>query len=96
MAGASEQTQRVRFVNANWAAGRGDADAFELMVVTEDGERHSVRVPAAQMGVLVALTQADEVVLLWDPEGATLVAANLVGTWIQNSWSAGDRRRGDA
>ena len=92
MAGASEQTVRVRFVNANWAAGRPGEQAFELLVVTEDEERHSLPVPAEQMAALVALTQVPDVVLLYDPDGRTLIAANLVGSWIQSSWSAGDRR----
>ena len=73
----------MAYVNANWTAGRGDDAAFELMVVTQDEERHSVPVPAAQMAVLVALTQADGVAMLWDPEDQTLIAANLVGAWIE-------------
>jgi hypothetical protein len=80
--GASAQTQRVAYVNANWSAGRGDDAAFELMVVTQDEERHASAVPAAQMGALVALTQVQDVVLLWDPEGQTLIAANLLGEWL--------------
>jgi len=40
----------VAYVNANWTAGRGDAAAFELMVVTQDEERHALPVPAAQLG----------------------------------------------
>ncbi|MGI3785863.1 MAG: hypothetical protein ACRYG2_34385 [Janthinobacterium lividum] len=82
MAGASAGTQRVAYVNANWTAGRGDDAAFELLVVTEDDERHAVPVPAAQMAVLVALTQSQDMVMLWDPEDQTLIAANLVGEWI--------------
>lgn len=43
MSGASEQTQRVTVVNANWTAGGpGDDGQFALMIVTEDGERHTV------------------------------------------------------
>ena len=37
------------------------------------------------------MTQAAGVVLLWDPEDATLVAANLVGEWVPPTWSASDR-----
>ena len=92
MAGASSETQRVRYVNANWTAGRTDDEAFEVMVVTEDEERHALPVGAAQLAVLVALTQAEDVVLLWDPEDQTLIAANLVGEWIQPTWSADDHR----
>jgi len=91
MAGASAGTQRVTFVNANWSPGRPDDEAFELMVVTEDEQRHAVRVPTAQVGPLVAITQGAGVVLLWDPEDDTLVAANLVGEWVPPTWSASDR-----
>lgn len=82
----------MRYVNANWSAGQPDDGAFEVMIVTEDERRHSLSVGATQMAVLVALTQARDVVMLWDPEGQTLIAANLVGEWIQSSWSAGGRR----
>jgi hypothetical protein len=78
----------VAYVNANWSAGRGDDTAFELLVVTQDEERHALPVPAAQMGALVALTQVRDVVLLWDPDGRTLVAANLLGAWLPPTWSA--------
>ena len=76
-------------MNANWTPGRTDDDAFELMVVTEDEERHALSVAATQMGPLVALTQAAGVVLLWDPEGGTLIAANLLGEWLPSTWSSG-------
>ena len=89
MAGASTGTQRVVYVNANWTAGRGEAAAFELLVVTEDEGRHSLPVPAVQMAPLLALTQAPGVVLLWDPEGPTLIAANLLGEWVEPGWSSG-------
>ncbi len=72
----------MAYVNANWSAGRGDDAAFELLVVTVDEERHALSVPAGQMTALVALTQVPGGVLLWDPEGETLIAANLVGEWI--------------
>ena len=88
VAGASDQTRRVRFVNANWTAGRDGSPAFELMVVTEDERRHTLQVPAVQMAPLLALTQVPDVVLLWDPAGPTLIAANLVGEWIRPTWSA--------
>ncbi|GAA3577378.1 hypothetical protein GCM10022197_38320 [Microlunatus spumicola] len=88
MTGASAGTQRVTFVNANWSPGRPDGEAFELMVVTEDEQRHALPVGAGQMAALVALTQAAGVVLLWDPEDSTLVAANLLGEWVPTTWSA--------
>ncbi|SEQ97300.1 hypothetical protein [Microlunatus flavus] len=40
------------------------------------------------MAALVALTQVPGVVLLYDPEGRTLIAANLLGEWIPPTWSA--------
>ena len=90
MAGASSDTQRVSYVNANW---NPDASgAFEVLIVTEDGERTSLPVPSDQMVALIALTQAAGV-LLWDPRGRSLICANLVGEWIQQSWSAGDARQ---
>ncbi|WP_375432727.1 hypothetical protein [uncultured Friedmanniella sp.] len=82
MAGASGSTQRVEFVNANWDAGTEGGDGrFGLLVVTADGERYELQPSPAAMTALVALTQASNV-LLWDPEGATLIVANLVGEWL--------------
>jgi hypothetical protein len=79
MPGASEQTRRVTIVNANWVAGRdGDHGRFEVMMVTEDDQRHVAAPSPEAMTALIALTQADTV-LLWDPAGRTLIAANLVG-----------------
>lgn len=79
MPGASEQTRRVKIVNANWVAGPdGDHGRFEVMMVTEDDQRHVVAPSPAAMAALIALTQADTV-LLWDPADRTLIAANLVG-----------------
>jgi hypothetical protein len=79
MPGASEQTRRVKIVNANWEAGPdGDHGRFEIMIVTEDGQRHMAAPSPAAMTALIALTQADTV-LLWDPADRTLIAANLVG-----------------
>jgi hypothetical protein len=57
------------------------------MVVTQDDERYTMAVSAASMTALVALTQADTM-LLWDPTNRTLIAANLVGTWLRSSGSA--------
>ncbi|HEX5298522.1 MAG TPA: hypothetical protein VFW50_16185 [Streptosporangiaceae bacterium] len=79
MPGASEQTRRVKIVNANWVAGRdGDHGRFEVMMVTEDDQRHVAAPSPGAMTALIALTQADTV-LLWDPADRTLIAANLVG-----------------
>ena len=79
MPGASEQTRRVKTVNANWVAGpAGDHGRFEVMIVTEDDQKHVVAPSPAAMTALIALTQAGTV-LLWDPADRTLIAANLVG-----------------
>jgi hypothetical protein len=55
------------------------------MIITEDDQQHVVAPSPAAMTALVALTQANTV-LLWDPANRTLVAANLVGTmpWTQS------------
>ena len=80
MPGASEQTRRVKVLNANWVAGSDGTDGrFEVMIVTEDDQQHVVAPSPAAMNALVALTQANTV-LAWDPTNRTLVAANLVGT----------------
>ena len=49
------------------------------MIVTEDDEQHFVQPSPAAMTALIALIQADTV-LVWDPADRTLIAANLVGT----------------
>jgi len=87
MSGASEQTRRVKVLNANWVAGPdGDNGRFEVMVVTEDDQQHIMAPSPASMSALIALTQADTV-LLWDPTDRTLIAANVVGTmpWTERA-----------
>jgi hypothetical protein len=83
MPGASEQTRRVKVLNANWVAGSEGTDGrFEVMIVTEDDQQHVVAPSPAAMAALVALValaKADTV-LAWDPTNRTLVAANLIGT----------------
>jgi hypothetical protein len=80
--GASEQTSQVKVLNVNWAAGPdGDDGRFEVMIVTADGQQHTVAPSPAAMTALLALARAD-VILLWDPAARTLIAANIVGTWI--------------
>jgi hypothetical protein len=79
MPGASEQTRRVKIVNANWVAGPdGDHGRFAIQIVTEDDQHHVAAPSAAAMTALIALTQAGTV-LAWDPAHRTLIAANLVG-----------------
>jgi hypothetical protein len=87
MPGASEQTQRVKIMNANWAPGPEGGDGrFEVMIVTEDDQRHVVPASPASMTALVALAGANTA-LAWDPDGRTLIAANIVG---QMPWTAQD------
>jgi hypothetical protein len=82
MPGASEQTQRVKVLNANWVAGPDGADGrFEAMIVTEDDQRHTIAPGPAAMAALLALAGTDAI-LLWDPANRTLIAANIVGTWL--------------
>lgn len=87
MPGASQQTHRVRNINANWNPDVEPPDGrFELQVITDDDERYDMSASPASMAALVALAQADTV-LAWDPTNRTLIAANLVGTmaWTQQS-----------
>jgi hypothetical protein len=87
MPGASEQTRRVKVLNANWVAGEdGEDGRFEVLVITEDDQRHVLAPSPASMAVLLALAQRD-VVLLWDPSDRTLIAANIVGRmpWTEHA-----------
>jgi hypothetical protein len=80
--GASEQTSQVTVINANWTAGGdGEDGRFEIMLVTADGQQHVVAPSPASMTALLALAKADAI-LLWDPSDRTLIAANIVGTWL--------------
>ena len=79
MPGASELTRRVTTVNANWVASHSGAEGrFEILFITDDGERHAAPASATEMCALIALTQAPTT-LLWDPADDTLIVANLVG-----------------
>jgi hypothetical protein len=79
MPGASEQTRRVKVLNANWVAGPDGADGqFHVQIVTEDDQQHVLEPSPAAMAALVALARADTV-LAWDPTNRTLIAANVVG-----------------
>jgi hypothetical protein len=67
-------------MNANWNAGSAGGDGrFEVMLVTSDDERHVLEPSPAAMSALVAIAEADTV-LVWDPDDRTLIAANLRGT----------------
>ena len=60
-------------MNANWIAGAdGDDGDFELMIVTSDDRHHVVAAGPAAMTALVALAQADTV-LVWDPADRRLI-----------------------
>jgi hypothetical protein len=93
MPGASEQTRRVKVLNANWVAGPdGDDGRFELMIVTDDDQQHTLAPSPAAMTALAALSQADTI-LLWDPTNRTLIVANLVGKWLEVIPGSSDVRR---
>ena len=82
MPGASEQTSQVKVLNVNWAAGRDGQDGkWEVMIVTADGQEHTFAPSPASMTALLALAKAGAI-LLWDPADQTLIAANIVGTWL--------------
>jgi hypothetical protein len=83
MPGASETTRRVKALNVNWIAGEdGDDGRFEAMIVTEDDEQHVIAPSPASIAAIVALAQQDNI-LLWDPANHTLIAANVVGKWLE-------------
>jgi hypothetical protein len=96
MPGASEQTRPVKIVNANWVAGPdGDHGRFEIMFITDDDQPHVAAPSPAAMTALIALIRADTV-LLWDPAGRTLIAANLIGTmpWTEPAQPSAPAREG--
>ena len=69
----------MKILNANWVPEPAGGDGrFEVMIVTDDDEQHTVPASPASMTALVALAQADTV-LAWDPHNRTLIAANIVG-----------------
>ncbi len=51
------------------------------MIVTADGQQHTLSPSPASMTALLALARADAI-LLWDLTDRTLIAANIVGTWL--------------
>jgi hypothetical protein len=78
--GASAQTLPVKVLNANWTPDPNGGDGeFQILLITEDDERHVLPVSPTATTALLALTTADPV-LMWDPTNQTLIAANLVGT----------------
>jgi hypothetical protein len=91
---AGEATQRVKILNANWVPDPDGGDGrFELMIVTEDDERHAVSASPASVSAIVALSRADTV-LAWDPVNRTLIVANILGTPCSPPSTARARRSG--
>jgi hypothetical protein len=83
MSGASEKTRRVKALNVNWVTGEDGSDGrFEAMIMTEDDEQHTIAPSAASMTALLALAKPDNI-RLWDPTNRTLIAANVVGKWLE-------------
>jgi hypothetical protein len=78
-------------MNANWIAGAdGEDGRFEVMMVTSEDRRHFAAPSPAAMTALVALAEADTV-LVWDPADRRLIAANLRGNmpWTEDPASPG-------
>jgi len=87
MPGASDQTQPVKILNANWIQDTNGGDGrFDIMIVTEDDQRHELPASAASVTAVVALAQAGTV-MMWDPPNRVLIAANVVG---QMPWTVRD------
>jgi len=87
MPGASDQTQPVKILNANWIPDTNGGDGrFDIMIVTEDDQRHELPASAASVTAVVALAQAGTV-MMWDPPDRVLIAANVVG---QMPWTVRD------
>ncbi len=87
MPGASEQTRRVKILNVNWLPGaEGEDGQFEILIITEDDQRHTMPATAASMAAVVALARADTV-MAWDPADRRLIVANIVG---QMPWTVRD------
>jgi hypothetical protein len=73
--GPSEEARRVKIMNANWIAVAAGVDGdIELKIVTSDDRHQVVAASPAAMTALVALAQADTV-LVWDPADRRLIAA---------------------
>jgi hypothetical protein len=80
MPGASEETRRVKILNANWIPDGAEGDGrFEVMIVTEDDQQYFMPASPESMTALAALAQADTV-MAWDPLNRSLIIANIVGT----------------
>jgi hypothetical protein len=66
----------------------GEPHRQQAVLVPQGKQSHRTQhtPSAAAMTALIALTQADTV-LLWDPSGRTLIAANVIGTmpWTESA-----------
>lgn len=79
MPGASDRTKPIKNLNANWTPGKdGEDGRFEILMITDDDEGHVVTPSPAAVAALVAIATADTV-LMWDPEGPSVIAANIMG-----------------
>jgi len=76
--GASDAARPVKVLNANWVPSSVDGEdgQFQLLIVTDDDDRHVLTPSPAAVTALVALATADTL-LLRDPEGPALIAATL-------------------
>ena len=79
MPGASPKTRPVKILNSNWIPDTVGGDGrFEIQIITEDDQQFAVPASPASMTTLVALAQANTI-MVWDPEGGTLITANIRG-----------------
>ncbi|HET8583346.1 MAG TPA: hypothetical protein VFL65_08835 [Jatrophihabitans sp.] len=70
----------MKILNANWQPDPDGGDGrFELLVITEDDQRHTVPASVAATATITTLAIADTT-LVWDPTNQTLIVANIVGT----------------
>lgn len=86
MPGASPKTRPVKILNANWIPDTVGGDGrSEIQIITADDQKFAVPASPASMTALVALAQANTV-MVWDPEDGTLITANIRGTmpWTVN------------
>jgi hypothetical protein len=87
MPGASEESRHVKILNANWTPDEAGGDGrFEVLVVTDDDQRYTMPASPSSMTALVALAQADTV-MVWDPVNRSLIVANIIGTM---PWTVAD------
>jgi hypothetical protein len=93
MPGASQETRRVKNLNANWVpddaeGGPGDG-RFEVQIITDDDQRYAVPASLGSVTALAALVTADTV-MAWDPLNRSLIIANIVGTMPWTVEDSGD------